>query len=133
MKAEYLAWIVANGFDNEAAAYGRCAETTDAMVVEFPELARVRGHYFDRLWGRREHWWCISPDGEIVDPTAAQFPSRGTGRYVQWIEGSPEPTGKCHNCGAEVFGGANFCDEECEAGTMKAMGFTRKVDGAWTR
>ena len=137
---KYNEWIVANGFDGELAVLGRCEETTVAMVTAFPELKRVRGHYICPWWGRRAHWWCVTPEGAIVDPTAAQFPSynaafqsKGAGEYVPWTEGAPEPTGKCLDCGEEVFGGANFCNEECERSTMEDMGFTRKVDGAWRR
>ena len=130
----YDEWMISNAFDNEIVVFGRCAEVTDAMVVAFPELRRVRGHYLCPFWGRRAHWWCVAPGGEIVDPTAAQFPSKGEGAYVPWVEGSPEPTGKCMNCGEETFHGANFCCEKCESDTMESMGFTRRdADGAWSR
>ena len=68
---------------------GRCAEATLAMAAVFPELTRVRGHYLCWVWGEREHWWLVEPNGEIVDPTADQFPSKGGGVYVPWDEASP--------------------------------------------
>jgi hypothetical protein len=107
----YVSWIRANCPE----PYGKCAEYTALMVAEFPELRRVRGHYYCPAWGEREHWWCVALGGTIVDPTAAQFPSNGTGEYVEWDESKPEPTGKCPNCGGYVFGGylcSDRCDEE---------------------
>lgn len=83
------------------------------MAAAFPELRRVRGHYHDPQWGRRAHWWLVEPGGEVVDPTAAQFPSRGRGRYEEWDEARPEPTGECPNCGGEVFDGGTCCSPKC--------------------
>ena len=51
---------------------GNCREATAAMVKAFPELRRVRGHY-----GWCPHWWCETPDGTVVDPTARQFTPGG--------------------------------------------------------
>ncbi len=91
----YAEWITAN----VEKAYGQCAEVTEAMAVAFPELTRVRGHYYCTTWGERAHWWLVTPTGEIVDPTAKQFPSGGRGAYVKWDETRAEPTGMCPNCG----------------------------------
>ena len=96
---------------------GRCKSVTLRMKIVFPELTRVRGHYHCWVWGKREHWWLIDPDGEIVDPTAAQFPSHGAGIYAPWKEGSPEPMGKCLNCGEYVYDG-NFCNDTCRRAFM---------------
>lgn len=79
---------------------GKCEEITAAMAEAFPELRRVRGHYHCWIWGKREHWWLMDGD-EVVDPTAAQFPSKGEGSYVEW-EGE-EPTGMCPNCGEYCY------------------------------
>ncbi len=100
--------------DNVTEPYGRCAEVTQQMVEEFPELMRVRGHYYDLVWGEREHWWCVDPFGEIVDPTKDQFPTKGTGEYVLWVEGTPEPTGMCPNCGEYCYDGRSLCSDNCE-------------------
>jgi hypothetical protein len=83
------------------------------MVAVFPELRRVRGHYYCPIWGERAHWWLVAPDGLIVDPTAAQFPSLGGGEYVEWEEGREEPTGICPQCGDHVYGGGTCCSEDC--------------------
>lgn len=40
------------------------------MVEAFPELKRVRGHYHCPWLSKAQpHWWCVDPDGNIVDPT----------------------------------------------------------------
>jgi hypothetical protein len=107
VKSIYENWIANNVNDG----YGRCLEITAAMAAAFPELVRVRGHYYDYLWGKRQHWWLTDGD-EIVDPTAAQFPSKGCGVYTPWPEGAPEPTGICPNCGEPVYSGT-CCSDEC--------------------
>lgn len=93
----YQEWIEENVPDS----YGACREVTKDMQKEFPELRRVRGHYYCWVWGKREHWWL--EDGEVIDPTASQFPSKGKGRYEEWQ--GLEPTGKCPNCGEYCFEG----------------------------
>jgi hypothetical protein len=108
----YDEWIAAN-YPTEREAYGKCAEATDAMQRAFPELQRVRGHYYCFAWGERSHWWLVTADGVIVDPTAVQFPSRGNGVYESWTDGAEEPTGKCPNCGGLVYGGGTVCSDEC--------------------
>lgn len=105
----YEAWIAAN----VKVSYGKCAKVTLAMQAEFPELTRVRGHYYCTAWGEREHWWLVDSDGGIVDPTKDQFPSKGNGHYEPWVEGSPEPTGMCPNCGDLVYDGRELCSSRC--------------------
>lgn len=104
-RAPYQLWIDQNVKDGT----GGCKEVTEAMVKEFPELHRVRGHYHCWIWGKREHWWLTTSDGVVIDPTAAQFPSRGEGRYVEFD--GPEPTGKCPNCGEYCYDGEQVHDE----------------------
>lgn len=125
MKREYAEWIAA---EVPANPIGLCAAVTATMAEQFPELKRVRGHYYCHAWGNRAHWWLVTEQGEIVDPTAAQFPSGGLGLYEEYAEGSPEPSGKCAGCGGYVYGGGSFCSGECEAATMQDMGLVR--DGA---
>lgn len=107
MRQEYEDWIKANVSEPT----GMCAEATLLMQAAFSELVRVRGHYHCPLWGEREHWWLYDPDGNVVDPTAAQFPSRGEGHYEQWDEARPEPTGMCPECGEYVYKDQTFCSE----------------------
>jgi len=114
----YSEWIVINVID----PVSTCREVTMEMEKEFPELTRVRGHYHCWIWGVREHWWLFDPAGNVVDPTRAQFPSRGDGVYVPWNEGAPEPTGKCANCGDYVFDGSTLCGESCRVEFMVELG-----------
>jgi hypothetical protein len=110
MKAKYADWITANV---KGSSYGQCKSITLQMADAFPELTRVRGHYYCWIWGERAHWWLVDPDGDIVDPTAKQFPSLGNGEYVPWIEGSPEPTGMCPNCGGYCYDHNTCCCDAC--------------------
>ena len=112
MNEEYSKWI-----DNYLATnnpFGKCDSATDEMIKQFPELRKVRGHYYCHLWGQRGHWWLVCPDGNIVDPTAQQFPSIGFGVYEEWQEGEKEPTGICMQCGGYCFDGNAACSAECE-------------------
>lgn len=104
---EYRAWIDNINVD----VTNRCAEYTLQMQAAFPELIRVRGHYYHPLLGARPHWWLKTPSGEIVDPTARQFFTGGN--YDEWDESEPEPTGKCVNCGEFCYDGRSMCSNEC--------------------
>ena len=61
----------------------------------------------------RAHWWLTDPSGSVIDPTAAQFPSKGCCVYTPWEEGAPEPTGMCPNCGEHVYDGGTCCSDAC--------------------
>ena len=115
MNTDHRAWIAVHVGNKPEDAYGHCAWATLAMLVAFPDLIRVRGQYVCPIWGERDHWWLTTPEGQIVDPTAAQFPSRGTGDYVPWIEGTPEPTGMCPNCGENCYDGHTCCSDSCNS------------------
>ncbi len=94
---------------------GKCREMSEALVKDDPTLRLVRGHYLDPHWGEQAHWWCEKPDGTVVDPTAAQFPSNGHGMYVEF-----DGTFECENCGKPVAekdavpcGSYPVCSNEC--------------------
>jgi hypothetical protein len=77
---------------------GKCKEMSEALVAENPVLRLVRGHYWEPMWNRDEpHWWCVNPDGEIIDPTRLQFPSGGIAEFYTEFDGTCE----CANCGKE--------------------------------
>jgi hypothetical protein len=107
---KYEEWIKLNVLDD---GYGKCADVTQRMAAAFPELKRIRGHYYCVVWGERTHWWLVAPDGTIVDPTKAQFPSKGTGVYAPWHEGDREPSGMCANCGELCYDGDTCCSAAC--------------------
>jgi hypothetical protein len=93
---KYDEWIEANVDES----FGLCAAWTKRMAEEFPELRRARGHYLDALWGPREHWWLVAPDGSVVDPTKDQLPDK---------------IGKCLECGAYVYAPRrDFCSDAHE-------------------
>jgi hypothetical protein len=122
MDSRYERWILDN-YPTRADAVMQCATATERMVVDFPELTRVRGHYYDTLWGRREHWWCATSTGAVVDPTAAQFPDGGIGVYEPLPDDAPEPIGRCYNCGEYCWKGqpgasSSFCSAECRNEAM---------------
>lgn len=126
MKAEYQQWIKKNVCDYPL---GSCRSYTERMVKAFPELRAARGFYHCPIWDRREHWWCVTPNNKIVDPTAMQFPSKGTGKYEEvsektlrrWVEEGKYPTGKCPNCGGYCYKEGAFCSEECEQEFMASL------------
>jgi hypothetical protein len=76
---------------------GKCKEMSEQLVVQDPTLTLVRGWYYDPAWGQQAHWWCVSPNGEVVDPTKNQFPSKGGGVYEPF-DGMCE----CEECGKQI-------------------------------
>src|SRR5262249_55639991 len=118
MDRRYRRWIARHVIGD---GYGKCREVTEAMAAAFPELERVRGHYVCPQVGEREHWWCETRDGDVVDPTAAQFPSGGDGTYLPWSEGQPEPVGKCRCCGGYVFIQSKWAPSLCSAACAVEM------------
>jgi hypothetical protein len=100
--------------------YGQCENWCREMQETFPELKLQRGYYICPFWGKREHWWLIGPDNEIIDPTVSQFPSKGLfGEYENWIEGTKEPTGRCLNCGDYCYDDTIICSPLCKKELQK--------------
>ena len=120
MTRVYQAWIHEH-YPTSDSARSQCAVATSAMVVAFPELIRVRGWY-----SGIEHWWCKTDSGEIIDPTAHQFPDMGLSVYAEFREGvDPEPIGKCLNCGEYCWEWSPShctCSTECERSFMASLG-----------
>jgi hypothetical protein len=116
MRTEYSQWIQI-WYPTQETAIAQCAKATEAMVQVFPELRRVRGHV--SVGGfEREHWWCLSPDNEIVDPTAHQWPALPL-EYVEYD--GPEPIGKCVECGEYIYEGNSTVHEQCERAFMRSL------------
>ena len=109
MKQEYQQWIDSL----PARVTGECAKRTFEMQARFPELIRVRGEYLCMIWGSREHWWLKTTKGEIIDPTAKQFPTLGNCEYLERDESLPEPTGTCPNCGDYCYTHRTCCSDQC--------------------
>lgn len=111
--ALFGSWI-AERYPTPESAKLQCAEATSAMVGVFPQLRRVRGH---AMVGTdfRPHWWCVTPEGEIIDPTAHQWGVPPV-FYDALPEESEEPCGKCIYCGDLLFrsrGADSYLCENC--------------------
>lgn len=108
---QYTHWI-AECYPTAESASLQCAEATLALVEAFPELRRVRGHAMVGV-NERPHWWCITPDGTIIDPTAHQWPTAPV-FYEALPDDAEDPHGKCLHCGSLLFrsngAGAFFCE-----------------------
>ena len=77
---------------------GKCKEMCQALIEKDTTLRLVRGHYFCPVWNTDEqHWWCVKPDGSIVDPTAKQFGSKGHGIYTEF-----DGYVNCEQCGKRI-------------------------------
>lgn len=112
----YESWIAAYVARNNEFVRGKCSEAAAEMVAAFPELKRVAG-FVHCDWGRDQHFWCVTPDGEVIDPTRAQF--RTVFAYEELDLADPAvrrqiPTGRCMECGDDAYEGASFCSREHE-------------------
>lgn len=117
---EYKAWIERKLAIEDP--FTMCAEWTEQMQEEFPELVRVRGTVMLSCLWEREHWWLVDPETDsVVDPTADQFAQEyyaGGSKIIMYMprdESEPEPTGKCCNCGGLCYDGrTELCSSACE-------------------
>lgn len=96
---------------------GKCKEMVDELVASDTKLTAVRGHYWCPIWNRDDaHWWAVRNDGEIIDPSSKQFPSKGNGIYTPFSGIVP-----CAECGCEMQeedvarfeGNYAFCSTKC--------------------
>lgn len=122
---KYIQWIIDNVPQKPSDVYGKCKLWCDKMIEVFPELILTRGHFHCTEWGKREHWWLVTTNGNIIDPTIQQFPSyifATSDCYEVWDESKPEPVGKCLNCGSYVFPPrTHHCCDECEKENLKYL------------
>lgn len=94
---------------------GKCKEMSEALIAADPTLTLVRGHYYCPFWGEQPHWWTVTQDGTINDPTKDQFPSKGDGVYTPF-----NGLVHCANCGKEMKeeeasfeSNYAFCSDSC--------------------
>lgn len=94
---------------------GKCKEMSEALCAKDSSLRLVRGHYYDAVWGEQPHWWCEDKNGNIIDPTKLQFPTKGAGAYVEF-----NGVLFCDNCEKEttedvavIYGRYAYCSQEC--------------------
>lgn len=76
---------------------GHCKSICDAIASVRKEWTPVRGHYVCPFWGERAHWWLVSKDGVIYDPTVDQFPVPHVGEYIPF-----NGIVACSECGKEM-------------------------------
>ena len=122
--SKYTQWIQDN-YPTKESAYLKCEEATLKMVENFPELKRVRGlasveEPYNLPPTRTPHWWCVSPLGEIIDPTSHQYPTRIIS-YAEADESKGPPTGKCPNCGDLCYQSNYFCSKKCDKEYMEYL------------
>ncbi|KKW12998.1 MAG: hypothetical protein UY48_C0006G0051 [Candidatus Gottesmanbacteria bacterium GW2011_GWB1_49_7] len=117
MTEAYTTWIAQYAVRNNNVLAGFCYSASVEMQKAFPELILCRGYVYES----REHWWLKTLDGEIVDPTAAQFTifcevllKSDYEEYSPEIHG-PEPIGRCMKCG-------DYCYESVEGASSIACG-----------
>jgi hypothetical protein len=95
---------------------GKCKELSEAAAQVDTSLRVVRGFYLCPMWGKQQHWWCVSPDGTIVDPSVKQFPTAGVGAEYVEFDGNIE----CEYCAKSVpeqdachVDHHVYCSDEC--------------------
>lgn len=128
MKERYAAWI-ADYAQARPSLTGKCAAATKEMAAAFPELTRVAGWAHLEGGGSPEHWWCVTADGTVVDPTAGQW-STPVERYEAFKPGGTVRVGRCMNCGWDIYdkvttldGPRRFvCSDECNDELVKEYG-----------
>lgn len=134
MKPEYQAWIDAYVTEHNQFVRGKCKDASTRMAAAFPGELRQAAGFVHVAWGRgrEQHFWCVTTDGEIVDQTALQYAQTTIFEYEELdLEKDRHriPTGCCMDCGDDVYGGATFCNDECERATREYM--NQVAPGVW--
>ena len=114
---KYQKWIFEN-YPTPESARRKCKEATIEMSVVFPELIRVRGlASVEEPYGlpptRTPHWWLVTEENKIIDPTGHQYPTRIL-NYEEADESKGAPTGRCPNCGGLCYEEHYLCSNNCE-------------------
>jgi len=107
----YDQWI-ADFVSKQRIIRGACGRAVNEMAKAFPELKRVAGWVVFK-GGRSEHFWCVTPDGSIVDPTASQFGELL--RYHEFQPGGEVRVGRCMNCGDGIYAQVQGLDDRSAA------------------
>jgi hypothetical protein len=100
---------------------GKCKEMSEALCATDSTLRLVRGYYHCPIWGPQPHWWVVNASGEILDPSAAQFPTKGLGADYEEFDGMIS----CEYCGRSVLEEDAYmvehhayCSNSCYAGDI---------------
>ena len=77
--------VVEHGMSDYLNYRGKCKEYSTELCTKDSTLTLVRGYYYCPIWNTKEpHWWCENLNGDIIDPTKEQFPSKGLGEYEKF-------------------------------------------------
>lgn len=122
MKPEYDQWIKEHVYECK----GNCKLYAQEMAEAFPELIVVSGTYFRPEDSPADHWWCVTKEGEIIDPTAHQFELDRDGRPVYKVDNAnyttdENVTGKCPRCGAWCYDNDEYCSAKCELAALREV------------
>lgn len=117
----YEEWIKDYVTSVDGNTRGKCGAASEAMKLQFSELRLACG-FAHTLWGPQQHWWCVAPDGRIVDPTRSQFPGSIVDEYEELDREKDVdriPIGVCYWCSGDIFprsynGNETFCSAKCE-------------------
>lgn len=129
MKQEYQNWID-NYLLKHKFCNGLCFSATSAMLKCFPELIQVKGYIFNIHDKKYNHWWLKTIDNEIIDPTVSQFIIIGDASFIKYeeyceLKYGPLPTGKCMDCGKNIYHNGAFCNDICATNTVKYLNSNR--------
>jgi len=91
----------------------KCEVYSKKMNNFFPELILKSGFYIDQYWGRQKHYWLVTKDKVIIDPTAQQFPTKGKGSYIE-IKKGQTAFNSCKNCLVLCHEDEEFCSKKCK-------------------
>jgi hypothetical protein len=83
---------------------GKCKELAEAACAKDFTLKLVRGWYHCPIWGKQAHWWAVSLDRAIIDPSVRQFPTAGVGADYEEYDGNIE----CEFCNKVVAESAAY-------------------------
>lgn len=94
---------------------GKCKELAEQACKENKSLRLIRGWYICPVLGKQQHWWAKDERGIIHDPSKNQFPSKGTGEYIEFdgyftceVCGKIFPESELHALGSHTT-----CSYEC--------------------
>ena len=78
---------------------GKCKEMSEELIKKDSSLRLVRGFYCDPIWNTEDqHWWCEDTEGNIIDPSKDQFPTRGLAGTYREFDGYFT----CYGCGKQL-------------------------------
>lgn len=110
---QYQKWIDEH-YPTWEAALGKCMEASKKMAAAFPELKTARGFAIGPGVNYQQHWWCVDPEGNEIDPTIRQY---GVPLIYEPVADDDPlamyPQKKCMNCGEYYLQTPEHEDDPC--------------------